>query len=205
MAIDFVHTAEVVDAVLAVLRGHLPATWLPGTAAAGEQSLRLLEHGDLADYPAAEDMEQDLPAILIRGLGIEETGAGITGVAITEEHLRLVHLRKHEQCYTSTGAREMNMTRARERYAKIISAALFADPHRKLAVIDDEGTRTEVTLTSTDGAGAQLIQQSFRGWDLGQDDGPAATPDVAAIRELGLPVWAIACTFVARVRSGGPA
>jgi hypothetical protein len=205
MAVDFVHTAEIVDAVLAVLRGHLPTTWFPATAAAGEQALRLLEHGDLADYPAAEDMEADLPAILVRGLGIEETGAGITGVAITEEHLRLVHVRAHDQCYTDAGARQTNMTRARERYAKIISKALFADPHRKLAVIDDEGARTEVTLTCTDGAGAQFIHHSFRGWDLGQDDGPAATPDVAAIRTLGLPVWAIACTFVARVRTGGPA
>lgn len=203
MAIDFVHTTEAVDAVLAVLRAHLPATWFPATAAAGEQALRLLEHGDLADYPSAEDLEGDLPAILVRGLGVEQVNAGADGVAITEETIRLVHLRAWDQCYTAAGALETNMTRARERYAKIISKALFADPNRRLAVIASGGARTDVTLTSTDAAGAQLVTHLFRGWDLGQDDGPAATPDVAGVRELGQRLWAIACTSVVRVRTGG--
>ena len=202
MAIDFVHTEQLVDAVLAVLAAHLPAGWLPSTAMSSEVALKVMDHGDYADYPEAANLLDDCPAIIIRGLGLEPTDAGISGLLVTSERLRLVHVRMFDQCRDADGKLELNMTRARERYAKIIGQALFADPKRRLAVVSDSGTRTEVSLTSTDAAGAQLVEHRYIGWDVGQD-GPTRTEDVATIRQMSQRVWAIACDMVVDVRTGG--
>jgi len=44
----------------------------------------------------------------------------------------------------------------------------------------------------------------FAGWDLGHDIGnPNATDDVARIRALPLPVWAIATDIDVQVVTGG--
>lgn len=214
MAIDFVHTAEIVEAVLAVLRGAegdlhtggLPASWFPATATDGETPLAILDHGDYADYPTLGDLTGHCPAILVRGLGPSPTDrAGTGGVQMTEERVRVTHIRTWEQCWTDAGEREPNMTRARERYAKIIGKALFHDPQRKLAVIAATGIRTEVELTCADGAGAQIVNVIWDGWDLGHDDGSYAVPEVTTIRELGAHLWAIACDMRVMVRSGGNA
>jgi len=202
MAIDFVHTEQLVDAVLAVLTAHLPAGWLPSTATSSEVALKVLDHGDYADYPEADSLLKDCPAIIIRGLGTEPTDAGIGGLLVSSERLRLVHVRMFEQCRDAEGKIELNMTRARERYAKIIGKAMFTDPKRRLAVIGGGGVRTEVSLASTDTAGAQLGEHRFLGWDLGQD-GPTRTEDVATIRQMSQRVWAIACDMVVDVSTGG--
>lgn len=212
MAIDFVHTAEIVDAVIAVLTGAddathtggLPANWFMDAVDEDETPLVLLEHGDLADY-AGGQLDRDLPCILVRGLGPQPTDrGGVAGVQETEEIIRVVHVRKREQCYADDGSCEYNMTRARARYAKALCKALFNDPKRRLAVIDAEGTRTDVTLTSTDTAGAQIVTALWAGLDLGHEIGnPNSIEDVAIIRRLASPLWAIACDLRVIVRSGG--
>ena len=225
MAIDFVHTGQIVDQVIAVLKGAdgnlhtggLPANWFPETADDGEVPLKLLEHGDLVDYARVEDVINDCPAILVRGFGprpSEATGrvgkSGVGGVQETEEVIRVVHVRAWSQCRDDDGVSLSNMTRARERYAKTISTALFHDPHRKLAVIAANGARTEADLTCEDPAGARIINVLWDGWDLGQlrtnrPPTPSHTDDVRQVRELATRVWAIACDLLVIVRSGGNA
>lgn len=210
MAKDFVHTGEIVDAVISVLKGSesthvggLPSAWFTTTNA---EYLKVLDHGDWADYgKASRRIELDLPAIFVRGLGPTPTTGHLTGVDETEERIRVVHVRRFDQCYDAAGAKETHMVKSRERYAKIISKALFNDPHRKLAVIDGSGVRTEVTLTTADAA-AQVVNVLWRGWDLGHPIGSEySTEDVAGIRALELPIWAIACDLTVRIRTGGPA
>ncbi len=214
MAVDFVHTAQLVDAVIAVLKGAdgaahtggLPANWFADGRDALETPLVLLEHGDLADYPSEEALTAACPGITVRGLGPRPAARQATGgVQDTEEIIRVVHLRTFDQCRDDAGAVLRNVTRARERYAKLLSAALFHDPNRKLAVIDAAGTRTEPTLTCTDGAGAQVVSVAWEGWDLGREGSPGEISDVSAIRALNLNIFAIACDLRVLVRSGGPA
>jgi len=215
MAKDFVHTGQIVDAVIAVLKGSgsthvggLPTTWFTSTH---REYLRTLDHGDWADYgKASRRIDEDLPAIFVRGMGPTPVTGHLTGVDDTEERIRVVHVRRFDQCYGDDGAAAwlkdgIGMVRARERYAKIISKALFNDPHRKLAVIDGAGTRTEVSLTTTDAA-AHVVNVLWRGWDLEHPIGSEYnTEDVAGIRELELPIWAIACDLSVRIRQGGAA
>lgn len=221
MARDVVHTTQVVDAVIAVLKGSyssgtgvrtggLPNTWFDVGADGTEVPLRVLDHGDLSDYPTetlalfSDALTADLPAILVRGMGPIPTGRGGTsGVIETHEVIRVVHVRRFDQCRTSTGTVETNMCRARERYAKTIGQALLYDEKGKLAVIAAAGTRTEVTLTSTDGAGAQLINVEWQGWDF--EGGADGASDVGNIKLIGLPIWAIACDLRIRCQSGGAA
>lgn len=208
MAIDFVHTGELVDAVISVLKGSgsghiggLPPAWF--TRGASEY-LETLDHGDLSDIAVTADaLSRMLPAILVRGLGPQGAVEHISGVTKTRERLRVIHARRYDQCFAGDGIREPNMTRARERYAKIIGEALFNDPQGKLAVIDGESARTEVSLTCTDDNGAQVVQAVWRGWDLGYDIGnPSSTEDVRLIRRLPAQIWAIACDIDVMVRSG---
>lgn len=210
MAIDFVHTAEVVEAVIAVLKGEgashtggLPTAWF---TAGNDEELQTLEHGDWADYAKASNMDftDDLPCILVRGMGPAPTGDGsISGVLRTEEQVRVLHIRKFEQCYNAGGASETNMAEARERYAKVIGAALFHDPHRKLAVIAAGGARTEVSLTSED-SNAQVYDVLWGGWDMGLDEGAVGSmSEVARIRSLPEALWAIGCDLRVRIRTGG--
>ena len=213
MAIDFLHTGELVDAVIAVLKGAdgaahtggLPANWFADGAARGECPLLLLEHGDLSDYGEVADLRRDLPAVIVRGLGPQPTtegGAG--GVDETDEMVRVVHVRTFGQCYTDAGVAEDNHVRARERYAKLLHRALFNDPHRRLAVIASDGTRTIPTLTCTDGAGAQIVRAAWHGTDLGHDGAnPNAIEDVALLRHLRARIWAIAVDLRVSIRSGG--
>lgn len=208
-------TEELIDSVIAVLKGGdgsahtggLPANWWEDGNDGLEVVLKLLEHGDVADYPGADALEEDTPAILVRGLGPTPTGLAATGgVQETEEIIRIVHVRAAEHCRDASGNRELNMTRARARYAKLINLALWNDPHRKLAVIDAEGARTEVSLSCEDGAGAQLYDVGWNGWDLGADIGnPNSMEDVRMLRQLPARVWAIACELAVRIRSGGAA
>ena len=208
MASDIVHSGEIVDQVIAVLKGGdgdshtngLPVAWF---TSGDDEYLRTLEHGDWSDYPNDEWLDR-LPAILVRGLGPVPTGdATIRQTLQTEERVRVVHIRAHDQCYTAAGALERNMTRARERYAKIIGKALFADPHKRLAVVGSEGSRTEATLTSADTGGAQVVNALFGGWDMGHDiDTANATPDVDLVRGLNARVWAIACDLRVIVNNG---
>jgi len=211
MATDFVHTGDVVAAVLAVLRGAdgarhtggLPANWWPDAQDGTEVPLQLCQHGDLADYASTDEVLADTPAILVRGLG---TMMGERNLACyhTVEPVRIIHIRRFDDCRDSAGDLERNQARARERYAKAIHAALFHDPHKRLAVIDSEGERTEVSLTCTDISGAGVYDCQLRGWDLGYDAGSSySMQDVAAWRRLGnTRAWAIGCEIEVRVKSG---
>lgn len=212
MAQDFVHTAQLVDAVIAVLKGAdgaahtggLPANWFTDARNSLETPLVLLEHGDLADYEAL-NFSADLPAILVRGRGIRlYPDQGVGQVMRTTELIRVVHLRGFDQCHQADGTVWRNMTRAREAYAKTLGKALFHDPKARLGVIAADGTRTEPTLTCADSLGAQIMEVRWQGWDLGLEyEGEGATEDVASIRALGLPVWAIACDLAVDVTTGG--
>ena len=215
MAIDFVHTGEIVDAVIAVLKGAdsithtggLPANWFEDADDANEVPLELLEHGDLADYPLDKNdfVRNMLPAILVRGLGPQPTSrAGASGMLETEEIIRVVHVRRYDQCRDSSGGLEKNMTKARERYAKVINKALFNDPQKKLAAIAADTTRTGISLTCSDAAGAQIYNAVWDGWDMGHDIGnPNSIVDVQIIRRIPAPIWAIACDIRVLIQVGG--
>ena len=174
MASDFMLTAAVVDQVLAVLRGAdgddhtggLPANWFAATRDALETPLRTLQHGDMRDM-AVVDVRELLPAILVRGGGTQPRASG-TGTDDCWEPITIVHARHFDDCYDDDGAPEENMTRARERYARLIHRAVFNDRNRKLATIDAEGARTEATL-ATDDQAAHVVDVQFMGWDLGEN------------------------------------
>jgi hypothetical protein len=214
MATDFVHTTEIVDAVLAVLTGDgsthyggLPAAWHIATddyTGTGEYGLTLLEHGDLSDY-VTTNLENLSPAILVRGMGPKASSrGGVSGHRETFEVIRVIHLRSRDHSLTAAGALETNLTRARERYAKIIGKALFNDPHKRLATISSSGVRTPATLTCSDSAGAQIQNVVFLGWDLGEEYGSAdSMREVAMVGSLSAPVWAIGCEFEVVIDTGG--
>lgn len=206
MAQDFVHTAQIVDGVIAALRAQLPANWF--TDDGTETPLQLLEHGDLADYPTAGAVTDDCPALLVRGLGPQPGGrGGVGGVQETQETIRVIHIRTPAQCWDDDGARETNAARARARYAKLINQALFADPVGRMAAVHAAtGARTEISLTCEDGAGAQIVMVQWQGWDLGHDlPGTGALEDVQRFRRLPTDTWAIGCELQVTVRSGGSA
>lgn len=207
MATDLVFTQEIVEAVVDCLKGGLPANWFDDGADAGEVPLKLLTGGDLADYTALRALERDLPAIIVRGFGPERTGSGGAGGRVQVlERVRVVHLRGNGQCHADDGDVERNMTRARARYAKLIHKAIFQDAKGRLAVIGTGGTRTDVTLTSADTAGARLQQVVFEAWDLGHDvANPHSMEDVALVRRLPMQAWAIGCEFGVYVDAGGEA
>lgn len=208
MATDFVHTSEIVQAVINVLKGAdadlhtggLPADWFDRTH---DERLKAIMFGDLADYVSQEAFLNDLPAIIVRGLGCESTGrSGAGGVLETAETIRVIHARHYTQCYNDDGDPERNMLKARLRYAKIINKALFNDPHKRLAVIAADGTRTDVSLTCSDTNGAQIVNVEFGGWDFGIDGGTKGTEEVRLLRRLPIQAWAIACDLRVTIRSG---
>mgnify|MGYP001375916622 CR=1 FL=1 len=200
MARDFIQAEEIIDAVIAELQSHLPATWFLSGRAAGEEPLALLEHGDLVDYSGNDrELMDQLPAIFVRPLDVTPIadGAGVGGVDCLETALRLVHVRGYKQCYDNSGNAQDNQTRARSRYAKIITKALFADSHGKMG---------SPTLTTTDSGGVELSNVDFVRWDLGSDLA-SGTTDVQIVRRMqqnGARIWAIACDLVAQVVVGPP-
>ena len=210
MARDVIHSEEVVDGVISALTGAddtlhtggLPAGWFEDAYDGTEVPLKLLEHGDLADYAATEELLERLPCILVRSLGPRAVApAGDRGKETTEEHIRIIHLRHHMQCRDDSGKPLSNMTRARTRYARIIHTALFRDPHCRLATINADDERTEVTLTA-EGGSARIFNVLWLGWDLGHELGSAyGIEDVARIRSLAVPMWAIACEIIVRIRT----
>lgn len=207
MAKDFVHSAAVVDAVIAALTGadgSSHTNGLPAEFWTGAHALRLLEHGDLADYVEDDWDATLLPGIIVRSTGTElyQELSSTDGGQGTVERIRVVHIRRLDQCLTDAGAAETNMSRARERYAKLIGKALFADPVRVLGVIATSGTRTNPTLTCADTHGAAVKVVRFVRWDLGNGQGGAE--EVAFVRNIGAAarVWAIACDLDVYCLSG---
>lgn len=192
MATDIIFTAQLIDAAIAELKANLPANMLTQTA--GEKALKLCDHGDLSDYAGREKtLLENTPAIIIRPLSIAPNGGGTGGVERQENGFRLVHVRRHEDCYDDAGNREDNMTRARARYLKIIAKALLHDQHRAL---------NGATLTSADTSGAQIIPaMTWDGIDYGI--GVGGTEEVRAIRKWGAKVWAVSMDFTVPVRCGG--
>lgn len=180
MATDAVYAGELIEAIIAELKAHLPANWLaPST---GEVPVKPIQHGDLKDFPATEgSILADTPAIFARCVGIRPDGGGINGVENYIHSFHVVHLRQFNECRTDAGAVETNMTKARERYAKLLNNALFNDPFGRMG---------NPTLTCAD-TGASVSYVGSPTWDLGQGgDG-----DVAYIRDLRAQLWAIACDF----------
>lgn len=196
MAVDVLVTTELLDAVLAELTAHLPATWFKAGSASTEAYLRTMEHGDLADYCGDDRKLLDqLPALFVRPLTASVAEGGGTGaVEVIDHAFRLVHVRRFADCYTDAGALEQNMTRARERYAKLIDKALYADVNKRL---------DNPTLTTATGSTARIMMMLRGAWDYGTDFGGGGSPDVAMVRRLqqrGPQVWAISCDFSILVR-----
>lgn len=188
---DGVFTEEIIDGVINVLKGDgvshyggLPSNWWKETEDSDEAYLNTLEHGDLSDYPMDESIDEFLPAIFVRSQGNVLTNrSGINGVFTAREYVRVIHVRRRDQCFDGDGNKSTNLTRARSRYAKIIHKALFNDPARKLATISNTGVRTPTTLTSADDAGAQIITVLYNGLDYGFDsESRYSTDDVKLIR-----------------------
>lgn len=213
MAGEFMHTGDVVEAVISVLRGAddelhtggLPANWFTDAADDNEVACRILQHGDLADYPQPGDVLAETPMLLVRGLGTQMVGREVGGWR-TIEPVRIIHIRRFEDCRTDTGAVERNMARARERYSRLIHRALFNDPHRRLGIIAADGTRTEAAVGSTPGASAQVYDVSLAGWDLGYDaSNTFSMPEVARWRAVGaaLRAWCVGAQLLVRVTSTG--
>ena len=212
MARDFVHTGDLVDATIDVLKGAdgtthtggLPAGWFGDDASSNETALVLLEHGDLADYPHDKALLDYCPSSFVRGLGLQLSQGSIKQRYETRERIRVVHIRAFTQCLNSAGEPEENMSRAREYYAKTLCKALFNDPLKLLATIASDDTRTEVSLTCADAQGAVVRNVLFAGLDLGLEPGAiGATQDVALLRALPLPIWAIAVDMDVVVTTGG--
>jgi len=195
MANDLVYTTQLIDAVLKELKDNLPAGWI--TTASGEARLKTLEHGALSDWvvaPPEDGFVALLPAIIVRPFDItdDRANAGTGRMQMLDNAFRLVHIRCFDQCYTSSGAREWNMTKARARYAKIIGKALFDDVYMG-----------NPTLTSSDAAWAKVVPTiMFRSWDIGTglDDGSAE--EVTRIARMRQQMWAIACDFEIKVSVG---
>ncbi len=211
MAKDLVYTADIADAVQSVLKGAdgtthtggLPANWFEDAQDEDEVPLKTLDHGYVADLAVVEASFLDLaPAILVRGFGPEITDGGTGGIYDTAEIIRVVHIRNFDQCRDVDGDPEDNMARAREWYAKQIYRALLNDPNAKLATIAADTTRTEVSLTTIDAAAAVHHCRLDR-FDPGAGIGhPHSIEDVALIRALGQPIWAIAADIIVKVTSG---
>lgn len=197
MAVDVLVTTELLDAVIAELQAHLPATWFAAGRAATEAPLKLLEFGDLADYCGNDrELLSQVPAVFVRPLNatVSDGHGGTGGVEVIDHAFRLVHVRGFADCYTDAGAREDNMTRARARYAKALHKALFADQNKRL---------DNPTLTTATGSTAKIMVMAMERWDFGTDFLGGGTPDVAVVRkiaEAGPRVWAVACDFSILVR-----
>ncbi|HOA01373.1 MAG TPA: hypothetical protein PLF11_00160 [Bacillota bacterium] len=213
MAKDYVYTPDLEQRIKAVLEGAddgvrtggLPVTWFPDGDDGSEVPLRILDVGDYADY-TAQDLPSLCPAILIRGLGpLPYPGnAGIDGVAATVERIRVVHFRMRNQCRRADGLPFGLQSSARSYYAKIIGKALFNDA--RLNIIDKDGNVDSPTFDSADENGVVLVEATFVSWDLGRSIGShASVEDVAAVRALGSPVWAIACDLDITLLFGGEA
>lgn len=187
MSIDFNFSDDIVEAVIAVLKNELPDDWLVNT---NESPLTAIQPGDLSDYPVAK-IREIAPIVIVKSTGNAMYGKqGINGVHQTVENIRVVMVRKHEDCFDENGPMK-NMVKARYQYASELGKAIFSDPQRKLAVINGP-VRTEVSLTN-----AQVINMIFSAWDY-----EGTTLEVATVKGIQSDIWAIACDFQVLIRSG---
>lgn len=194
MATDFIHSTDIIDGIISIINANCPNGWLydDGT----DVPLRVIQHGDMSDF-TAEEISSITPAILIKSIGIDlAPKQGISGVTFTQEHMRVIMVRKFSDCIDDNGNRFTNFAKSRYYYMKQLNEILFSDTHRKLATITN-GTRTEVSLASNDTNGAEIVNCIFRSVDY---DG--STPEVSSIKNLSNSMWAIAVDFDVIVRSG---
>ena len=214
MAKDFVFTEEIIDGVISVLKGAgtdhyggLPENWFFDGEDDNEVPLQKLEHGDLSDYDTLNSLDSYLPAIFVRSLGPLPTGqGGIGGVRETQETIRIIHIRRYDQCRDDDGNQSKNLTRSRSRYAKLIGKALFNDDNLRLGITTNAGVRTDITLTTDDEAGAQMQTVLFRLWDYGNDSiSPNSMEDVRIIRALPKAYLCVGIDIVVQVTVGGRA
>lgn len=208
MSRQHLFTSQLIDFVIAVLKGAngvahtngLPANWFPETRDANEMPLVRIDHGDPMDY-TAESLTKVCPIIFVRGMAAKPADLAQAGSRlVTEERLRLVHVRLFEQCRDDVGDVEQNLTRARERYAEIIDQVLFADqPLEQLGITNNVGTRSAATLATVDTGNAYILHAGWGGWDLGR----SGAEDVRRVAEFGAQMWAIACDLIVHVECGG--
>lgn len=206
MAINFLHSSAIVEAVIDVLEGAdgashtggLPVNWFVDDGT--EDVLKTLEHGDMMDVVYDPDKFSGLlPAIFVKSISVVPEGGGLTGMLDTRERVRVVHVRRRDQTHQAgTYNLEDNIPTAKERYAKIIADALFNDPHRKLATVASAGTRTAPTLTAASGETAKVWNHTFVSMDYG--GGMPDTQWVDQRRELD--AWAIAIDSDVHVWTG---
>ena len=173
---DFIHTEDLIDAMLVQIADNAPASW---TTAGHPEALKALAFGDFVDYALrGENLLDECPAVLVRGMTVapEATRHGAGGVFGTRERLRVVMARPFDATYDDDGVR-CNVARGKARYGKILNTAVFAD-HRL-------------------GQADNVVTLSFAGLDYGESG------DAAIIGGLGQRLWAIHIDVDIICRTGG--
>lgn len=191
MAISFSHTSAIVEGIIAALKQHLPSDWLTTMAPATETPCKIIDHGDLSHMVYDIDSFSSLmPAIYVKGVSVTQGTAGLDGMVDTVERIRVVHARRRDQTHTASAITlEDNISKAKERYAKELLAALFTDPYRRAGTINrTTSVRTDITLTGATGETAKVWNHVFVSLDYG-----GGTPETQAIQQARwLDSWAIA-------------
>ncbi len=131
-ATDFLHDEAVVDAVIAELTAHLPATWTDKSNTLW--GLQRIEFGDLREYEPTDEEYADwlasiCPCLLVRCNRVEPADAwsGMGGKAGEAVPVRVLHAFTRAQCVDVTSLAYIQPARARAQRAKIISTALWND------------------------------------------------------------------------------
>jgi hypothetical protein len=191
IATDIIHTEQLVDAAITLLKTELPSDWFN---AAKAEYLRLVLFGDAREYAVREETTdkdtsiiKELPALLVRPIQVTPAAEydGVGGQAGTADRLRIVMIRTRDQAYTSTGALT-TIPRAKARYMKIISEAIRTGGRLGLP-----------TLTCASGSAA-VMKIEFVSADYSE-----GTPDTRAVAEMGNGCWAIALDVSVVVSSVG--
>ena len=144
---DFVHDEEIGQAVVEHLDQHLPEEWTSGVNPV--LRLRRAQFGDLRDQRLGpgQTWRDICPALLVR-LNRSDSAPEYGGLGGKEGQvvpLRVLHVRTRDQCPDPDNA-DMLLTpaRARARYAKVISKALFANRDLGNPTLTTEDTSARV-------------------------------------------------------------
>ena len=181
MAIDFLHSEAVMDAIIAEITANAPDDWFTDGKV---ENLQLCAVGSLQEYAIRDvtdgsrqpSVMDECPAILVRPLTVTpdiEYG-GIGGEQGTDETYRIVMVRTFAQTLDDDGDK-ITVARGKSRYAKLLNKAIFTN-----------GRLGSPTLT-TDDTSADIIRVSFLSADLSD-----TTEDTRLVGILPAQIWAIA-------------
>ena len=190
MASDVVHSKDICARIVDMLQADLPSSWTTNDGT--DVALKCIQHGDLTDMQI-NDSSQILPCILVRSLSVQPINSNLCGILETLENIRIVLIRRRQDCTDGSGQLERNMTMARQRYAKELLKALMKDPLKQMS-LDGEC----LALTSSDSEGSNIISMRFSNLDYA-----GSTDDVRRVQTFGGDMWAIAVDIEVRVMNGG--